>query len=116
MKNLKKIMIEYIKEDKSEVAKFCNKLRNDVEIVDSEKNVDKLDLDIDVDDSSSNVVLLIEIFLVKLEKFYFTNKAEKEIDRVRVWFIKITFILIFFFLYFLYIFIYLYCWKFWQIF
>jgi hypothetical protein len=80
MKRLKQVLIESLQEDKAELVRFNAKIRRESETCGEVVEVLKMDLEKD----ESQVVILIEVFLVKLEKIYGMSKAEKEIERLRV--------------------------------
>lgn len=85
IKRLKQLMIQYLHDNKDELVKFYNSIKKENEIcvdgINDKENNEKNHEDID---SELKAVILIEIFLVKLEKVYNETKAEKEIERVRV--------------------------------
>lgn len=81
MKHLKQVMIEYMKEDKTELSKFAQKIKIDNQVCKEDLEVSD---EISGSDNSDEVVILIEIFLLKLEKIYNMSKADKEIERARV--------------------------------
>lgn len=80
MKRLKQVLIESLQEDKAELNKFNAKIR-----IESDTCGDVVEnLNYSCGEDESQFVILIEVFLIKLEKIYGMSKAEKEIERVRV--------------------------------
>jgi len=81
MNNLKRIMIDYINENNEENIIACKKLINSSEIEfpqeDSKTANDEFEL-------NYGMILKIEIFLIKLEKLYYINQSQKDVDRLRV--------------------------------
>ncbi len=84
MKNLKNIMIQYIKELPEELIKFNLKIKKENEISDCDKNIPTDNTINQMNDNDDYNLLSIEIFLIKLEKVYYMDKTEKETDKLRV--------------------------------
>ncbi len=81
MKRLKQGMIFYLNEDKDELLKFALKTRSENETCTEPMDLTNEAASLSIQDQ---VVILIEVFLIKLEKIYNMSKAEKEVERVRV--------------------------------
>jgi len=84
MKRLKQVMNQYLKENKEELMNFYSKIKKENEICEDYSNNNGIVKEEDIN-SNLDVVISIQIFLIKLEKIYFNCKADKEIERVRVY-------------------------------